>query len=85
MLELNWYLPEATEENKKPSRKEVISWNMKMFSEIRGTSLLLKDKFYLRELIEIKKNYPRLHVYVGGKTNEDSNDKRHWCIIEKVV
>ncbi len=86
MFELSWQINNVFTEEKKPTRSQIIDWNMKQFAEeMRGNNLLLKDKFYLRELKRIKKNYPKLQIYVGDATNESATDKRHYCIIEKVV
>ena len=85
MLELNWQPIELSSEEKILHRREIIDWNIKRFLELRGTNLLLKDKFYPKEIERIKEAYPRLQVFVGKKTNESPKDKRRWYIIEKVV
>lgn len=85
MAKLIWDLSNVFEEDQHPSRSQVIDWNIAGFMAMKGTNLFLKDKFYLRELARIKKNYPELQIQLGEPTNESPYDKRHFATIEKVV
>lgn len=82
-MRLIWELNNA-EDEKHPSRSQIIDWNMAAFV---GTnfSTKLEDKFYLRELDRIRKKYPELQISVKATVNESPHDKRHFATIEKVV